>query len=336
MFVPDEQAQGALESEMEHSGGLLRMAPNWVPRSWLIGAGRTGIRVSDMGAFGSLAGTVGERWCCSTTEAANAGRHWHEGLSPIELRDGRLILLKKAVAMLGPAIVGRAIWELYRRWPVYSKYFDFYSPIPYHIHQMVRALIEEMKTLGYKPEMYFWPRDKNWFPGQRPSTHIGFREGTKPSDIVHCLDPKRWATGNGNNILDFCVPTYLRLDEGACVPTGIGHDPGSRCTWEPQWGSDVFAFILDLAFSGTWVPWELVVKDVAESKRADPEWMAHNLFDWDLSADPELVKKAWCYPHVVDSTRKGSYDRVVCYGLDPTDPQGISSPRGSPSPLRAS
>ena len=32
-------------------------------------------------------------------------------------------------------MIGAAIWDKYKKWPVYSKFFDNLGPIPHHMHQ---------------------------------------------------------------------------------------------------------------------------------------------------------------------------------------------------------
>ena len=36
---------------------------------------------------------------------------------------------------LGGRIIGDAIWNKHKKWPVYSKFFDNMGPIPHHMHQ---------------------------------------------------------------------------------------------------------------------------------------------------------------------------------------------------------
>ena len=43
--------------------------------------------------------------------------------------------LQQAVSECGEALIGKAIWKKYKRWPVYSKFFDNMGPIPHHLHQ---------------------------------------------------------------------------------------------------------------------------------------------------------------------------------------------------------
>ena len=123
-----------IEAALEESGGLLRLLPSWVPRSFLQPGQRLKLNPRDLYAFGLNRGGIDERWFASTTPAANENREPDEGFSYVLHRETRL-LLKDAVEELGPEIVGEYIWGEYQRWPVYSKFFDNMGPIPHHMHQ---------------------------------------------------------------------------------------------------------------------------------------------------------------------------------------------------------
>ncbi len=58
---------------------------------------RIKLNPADLYAFGANRGGIDERWFSSTTEAANEGRVWHEGLS-FCLFEGKKFLLKDAVS----------------------------------------------------------------------------------------------------------------------------------------------------------------------------------------------------------------------------------------------
>ena len=63
-------------------------------------------------------------------------------------------------------IVGKPIWNAYKRWPVYSKFFDNMGPIPHHMHQSYA----QAKLVGQegKPESVLLPaaaqRRRQQFP----------------------------------------------------------------------------------------------------------------------------------------------------------------------------
>lgn len=64
---------------LSETNGIFRLAPNWVPRSFLQ-LGRR-LNPNHYYALGMNRGGIDERWFGSTTEAANDDRGWDEGLS---------------------------------------------------------------------------------------------------------------------------------------------------------------------------------------------------------------------------------------------------------------
>jgi hypothetical protein len=119
---------------LEETGGLLRLAPCWVPRSFLQPGLRLKLHPDDTYAYGLNRGGIDERWFGSTTEAANDNRTPDEGLSYV-VAGKRRFTLRQAVSECGPTIIGSKIWKKYGKWPVYSKFFDNMGPIPHHMHQ---------------------------------------------------------------------------------------------------------------------------------------------------------------------------------------------------------
>src|SRR5438034_6569549 len=114
---------------LEASEGLLRLAPTWVPRSFLMPGRRIKLAPQDVYALGAHRGGIDERWFSSTTAAANEGAPPEEGLSFVVHEGKRVFTLKEAVEAEGKRLVGQAIWDRYHRWPVYSKFFDNLGPI---------------------------------------------------------------------------------------------------------------------------------------------------------------------------------------------------------------
>src|ERR1041384_4838832 len=112
-----------VEGALAEHGGLLRLAPCWVPRSFLQPGKRLKLHPDDLYAYGLNRGGIDERWFASTTEAANEGRVPDEGLSYVTIGNERLTL-RQAVADCGATLVGGKLWNKYHRWPVYSKFFD--------------------------------------------------------------------------------------------------------------------------------------------------------------------------------------------------------------------
>ena len=106
-----------VEAEISATGGVLRLAPCWVPRAFLHPGRRLKLHPDDLYAYGLDRGGIDERWFASTTPAANEGRTPNEGLSYVVVGRNRFTL-QQAVAECGGTLVGEAIWNKYKRWPV--------------------------------------------------------------------------------------------------------------------------------------------------------------------------------------------------------------------------
>ena len=83
LTVVSNNIRPVIEAALEESGGLLRLLPCWVPRSFLQPGKRLKLAPQDLYAFGLDRGGIDERWFASTTPAANENREPDEGLSYI-------------------------------------------------------------------------------------------------------------------------------------------------------------------------------------------------------------------------------------------------------------
>lgn len=296
-----------LDSAMDAGEGLLRLTPTWVPRSFLHPGRRIKLHPGDYYRFGADRGGIDERWFGSTTEAANEGRVWHEGLSFCEF-ESKKFLLRDAVAERGNDIVGAPIFGRYGKWPVYSKFFDNMGPIPHHMHQS----FEDAELVGQegKPESYYFPPQLNNVDNNFAYTFMGLEPGTEPADVRRCLE--NWNAGD-NGILDLSRAYRLKRGTGWLIPPGVLHAPGSLCTYEPQWGSDVFGMYQSIV-EGRYVPWSLLVKDMPEEKHDDLDFIVGQL-DWDKNVDTHFKNSNYLEP-VRDDARSGDgfEDLWIVYG----------------------
>ncbi|MBT4863638.1 MAG: hypothetical protein HON53_00770 [Planctomycetaceae bacterium] len=292
-------------SALSEGEGILRLAPNWVPRSFLQPGRRLKLHPADYYALGMHRGGIDERWFGSTTEAANENRNEDEGLSYCVL-DGERFLLRDAVAELGGEIIGNDIWDKYQKWPVYSKFFDNMGPIPHHMHQNA----EQAAKVGQegKPESYYFPPQMNAIGNNFPYTFMGLEPGTSKQDVVDCLD--RWNDGD-NGILDLSKAYRLKPGTGWLIPPCVLHAPGSLVTYEPQWGSDVFGMYQSLV-EGRMVPRSLLTKDFPEEFHNDNTYMVDAL-DWDKNVDPNYKDSNYLEP-IVSEEGDNWCDRWVVYG----------------------
>lgn len=294
-----------VEGALADTGGLLRLAPAWVPRSFLQPGLRIKLHPSDTYAYGLNRGGIDERWFASTTEAANEGRVPDEGLSYCVVGHQRFTL-RDAVEACGATLIGERIWQKYGKWPVYSKFFDNMGPIPHHMHQNW----EQAALVGQegKPESYYFPPQHNNVGNNFPYTFMGLEPGTTRDQVRQCI--ANWNKGD-NGILDLSKAYRLKPGTGWLIDPCILHAPGSLCTYEPQWGSDVFGMYQSLV-EGREVPWSLLVKDMPAEKHQDIDFIVDQL-DWERNVDPNFKDNHYLEP-VTAEKGEGYHDKWIVYG----------------------
>ena len=209
------QVQQALDA----GGGLLRLEPCWVPRSFMLPGRRLKLHPDDLYALGGHRGGINERWFSSTTNADNGpGTPPDEGLSYVRLGDGTRFLLKDAVDQAGDLLLGADVMEREKGWNLLCKFFDNMGPIPHHMHQsdeQAKLRRPQGQARGLLLPAAVQPDDNNF-----PYTFMGLEPGTTKADVRRCLE--NWNRGD-NGIL--YLSRAYRLEPG----TGWQIDPAS-CT----------------------------------------------------------------------------------------------------------
>ncbi len=305
--VPHAADSALVRQALEAGEGILRLAPTWVPRSFLMPGRRIKLAPQDVYALGAHRGGIDERWFASTTHAANEGASEDEGLSYVVYEGKRVFTLRDAVAQEGAKLVGGPIWDRYQRWPVYSKFFDNLGPIPHHMHQNDAQAAKVGQQC--KPESYYFPPQLNAVGNNFPYTFFGLEPGTTKEDIRRCLE--RWNEGD-NGILNYSKAYRLQPGTGWLVPPCVLHAPGSLVTYEPQWGSDVFAMYQSMV-EGRAVPWSLLVKDMPKDKHQDLDYLVEQL-DWEANVNPHFKDSHYLEPiPVADTATEGYVDRWIVY-----------------------
>ncbi len=297
--------------------GILRLAPNWVPRSFCIPGRRIKLHPDDYYALGGERGGIDERWFSSTTPADNGpltGKN--EGLSEVVMEDGSSMvryLLRDAVDELRDLLIGKRLWDEYGSWPMYSKFFDNMDALPHHIHHDD----EHARLTGQtgKPEAYFFPPQVNNHGGNFPFTFFGIEPGTSREKVIECL---RNFTKGDNKITNISKAYRLETGTGWDVPPGLLHAPGSLCTYEPQKASDVYAMYQSLAGDKV-IPGELLWKDTPEDRLGDFDHLM-DVMDWDLNVDPDFRENRFMLPiparPSAEMEQDGYIENWVCYKSD--------------------
>jgi hypothetical protein len=300
---------------LEQGGGILRLAPNWVPRSFCVPGRRIKLHPDDYYALGGERGGIDERWFSSTTPADNGPlTSPNEGLSFVVFEEGgndKQFLFAEAVQELKGALVGERIWKKHKCWPMYSKFFDNKWALPHHIHHNDKfaGLTGQMG----KPEAYYFPPQANNYGAEFPYTFFGLEPGTTKEQVRKCLADFE----KGDNKLTSISKAY-RLDVGTGwdVPPGVLHAPGSLCTYEPQKASDVFAMYESLSSGDTVVPKELLWKDTPKDKVGRVDHLL-KVIDWDLNVDPNFRANRFMAPVPVrplaEMKKQGYIENWICY-----------------------
>lgn len=302
-----------IEKALEKGKGVLRLAPTWVPRVYCRPGRRIKLHPSDYFVLG-MRGGIDERWFSSTTWAENGpGTPEDEGLSYIVVdEEGKeRILLRDAVDLMGPELIGETLWNKYHRWAMFSKFFDNQGPLPHHIHHRQ----EHAARVGAdgKPEMYFFPAQLNNHGGEFPFTFFGFHPETTKEQVLSCL--KNFTKGD-NNILGLSRAFKLEVDTGYNVAPGIMHAPGSFCTYEPQFASDVYAMYQSVLMNGELVQQDLLWKNCPEEEIGNYEYLL-DVIDWDKNVDPDFHEHNFMSPKPVrpmeDMAADGFLEEWICY-----------------------
>jgi hypothetical protein len=277
--------------------GIVRLAPCWVPRSFLMPGGRLKLDPRDLYALGAHRGGIDERWFSSTTKAANGPlTAADEGLSYIEFQ-GQKVLLKEAIETDGDRFLGSDVMQQYGGWNLLCKFFDNLGPIPHHLHQDDK-FAARVGQKG-KPEAYYFPPQYNFKENNFPYTFMGLNPGTSRDDLRRCLE--RWDEGD-NGILYHSRAYKLKPGTGWQVDPGILHAPGSLVTYEPQVNSDVFAMYQSLV-EGRGVPWDLLVKDVPPEHHRDFDYLL-DMLDWEANTDPLFAEHRLFHPTPVSPVQE--------------------------------
>jgi hypothetical protein len=308
-------ANSTASKALEQGKGIVRLAPNWVPRSFCVPGRRIKLHPDDYYALGGERGGLDERWFASTTPADNGPLTApNEGLSFIIFENNgktEKVLLKDAIDELKGEIIGDRLWNEHKRWPMYSKFFDNKGALPHHIHHRD----EQAALTGQlgKPEAYYFPPQANNHGGDFPYTFFGLNPGVTKDQVLKAL--KDAAEGRDNMITSLSTAYRLNVGTGWDVPPGVLHAPGSLCTYEPQKASDVFAMYENITHDQV-VPKELLWKDTPKDKEGDVEWLL-SVIDWDLNVDPNFAQNRFMAPKPVGSVKEmeaeGYIENWICY-----------------------
>lgn len=304
--------QAVIHETFEKGKGILRLIPTFVPRRFAQAGRRLRLHPDDYYALGTKRGSIKERWFSSVIPAMNGElAPPDEGMSYVAVTDDikDKVLFKDFVDELGADIIGEELKKKYGTWPMYSKFFDYETPLFHHLH-LDDLSAGRVGRIG-KPEAYYFPAQLNNHPGLFPHTYFGFDpDVTKDEVRARLLDYE----ARDIRITELSRAYRIELGTGWYTPPGVIHAPGSYLTYEPQWNSDVNSVYENIT-SGEVYPYEFLVENCPEDKKRDVDYIL-SLLDWEKNVDPHY-RKTFFRPPVLIGNSDGRYsEKWISYAND--------------------
>lgn len=288
--------------------GVIRMVPNFVPRSFNQPGRRLKLHPDDYYAKGMDRGAITERWFSSVCPAANGPlAPEDEGLSYVSLSEDKedKILFKDFIAELKEEIIGKALYDEYGTFPMYAKFFDNNGPLFHHIHPAE----ETVRAVGnhQKPEAYYFSPQMNNHMGTAPYTYFGFDPEVTKEEVKERLLQFRT---RDNKITELSRAYRVQLGTGWYTPPGVIHAPASVCTYEPQWNADCNV-VMENVTAGEVNKYDSLCQQCPEDKKEDIDYIM-NFLDWEKNVDPDYRKHYFRAPITIHEDDV-YVDKWVCY-----------------------
>lgn len=299
-----------IQATFDQGNGILRLVPVFVPRRFSKAGRRLRLHPDDYYALGTRRGSIKERWFSSIIPAMNGElAPPDEGMSyvlPFSDKLSEKFLLKEAQDELKDKLVGPELIKKYGGWPMYSKFFDYLTPLFHHLHLSFEAAAL-VGRLG-KPEAYYFPPEMNNYPGEFPVTYFGF-----DPDVTREMVRERllmYEKGD-NRITELSRAYRIELGTGWFTPPGVLHSPGSYLTYEPQWNSDVNSVYENITSNEVY-PYEFLVENCPKNKKRDVDYVM-SLMDWEKNIDPHYKKHYFRKPIVCRHSDEKHTEKWVIY-----------------------
>lgn len=299
-----------IRETLKTGDGIFHMLPNFVPVKFGVPGRRLKIHPDDYFAYGLESGTIMERWLCMVNGARTKNpKRPYQGMSYVLAHDGSRFLFKTAVEELKDALIGEELQEKYGTFPVFSKFFDYDTPLYFHFHPSA----EVAKRVGCdaKPECYYFPPQLNNHSGRRPTTYFGFNKGVTKAQVRSCIKNfDRFDT----RITDLSRAYTIAPGQGWYVPPGVLHAPGSLLTYEPQWATDLNC-VLENVVSGEIFDKHFMTDIVPDGVAQVADYIM-DAIDWDANFEEDFKGKYFRPSVPLPQAEPGLIEKWICYGND--------------------
>jgi hypothetical protein len=303
--------KSAFRIALDKGQGVLSMAPTWVPRPFNRPGRRIRLHPDDYFAMGMERGAIVERWFSSITRVETKGAGPNEGMSYVNVDDNprHVVLFKDFIDALGSALIGAELMERYGTWPMYSKFYDYMLPLFHHIHHGEEAC-KRYGDVKPKHEHYFFPKQYNQHPGEMPVTYFGFDPSVSREEVRERLSDY---SKRDIHITELSRAFRMELDTGWYTPAGVLHAPGSLCTYEPQWNSDVMA-MWENVVNGEVFGHDALAGYLPESEKDSLDAIM-GVADWELNTCTDYRERFFRRP-MAEQQGEGFTQNWICYGND--------------------
>ena len=300
-----------IKKVLKEGEGVLRLTPTWVPRPFNRPGRRIRLHPDDLFAMGMERGAIVERWFSSITHVETAGAGPYEGMSFVNVDDDpeHVILFKDFVDELGAELIGKELMDRFGTWPMYSKFYDYDMPLFHHIHH-AEAACKRYGNVKPKHEHYFFPKQYNQTLGQFPVSYFGFDPSVTKEEVKARLANFSKCDGR---ITELSRAFRIELDTGWYTPAGVVHAPGSLCTYEPQWNSDVMA-MWENVVNGEVFTWDDLAGYVPDADKNNLDVIL-DVADWDINTCADYRERFFRRP-LPEQQGEGWDQKWIAYGND--------------------
>ena len=199
----------------------------------------------------------------------------------------------------GATLIGKTIWNKYKKWPVYSKFFDNMGPIPHHMHQSAEA------GRAGRPG-----RQAGVATTSRRSTTTSATTSPTPSWASSPARPRRrsasaWRTGTRATTASSISRKAYRLKPGTGWLIAAVHPARARLALHLRAavGLRRLRHVPDRSSKAARCRGRCSSRTCPRSKHQDLDFIVEQL-DWEANVDPNFKDNHYLEPIPVADTRK--------------------------------
>lgn len=304
----NETQQELIRNTLVSGNGIFRMVPNFIPVKFGMPGRRLKIHPEDYFAYGLEAGSIKERWFCAVngTRSKNPKRP-DQGLSYVLAFNGEKFLFRDAIAVLKEELIGEKLQKEYGTFPVFSKFFDYDTPLYFHFHPKTK--VANCVGCEAKPECYYFPPQLNSYVGKRANTYFGFNSNVTREDVKQIIENFT----NYDTHVTYSSKAYdLEIGTGWYIPAGVLHAPGSLLTYEPQWGTDLNCVLENVVCEEVFS--DKYLTDMIPDNCEDKVEYVLDAIDWEENYVSNFKEKYFRKPIELPITQDGLSEKWICYG----------------------